>query len=385
MSKLRCPPVSAALLIAAVSCARIDAGAAELTPLPLTDSALTSDVQALPGLPYIWQYTEVEGARCRDGSPAGVATNFVPGSKKLMIYLEGGGFCLDETSCSVNFAKASDQTALLGTLIGVGGWFDRLALDNPLRDFNFVYVPYCTGDLFSGANPFGNVPGVGAQRFVGYLNMQRFLPRIAATFPDATNVVLSGGSAGAIGAIRTSLLVQRAFPEVRFGVVSDSGPPLSKAVYAPCLQRRERELFALDETILAECGAACPDPDNAWLDFSVFAARQLRDRPLGLIQSLDDWGIAGFLGAGNDGCTDPDLQRTIPAEALHAELLQLRARFAELPNFSTFYLASDNHTWTSGAPLQGFGDYQSARAGTLRLTEWLGIIARGDVPAAAGP
>src|SRR6188768_297611 len=37
-----------------------------------------------------WQYFEIPGTKCLDGTPAGFSVNFNPASTKLFVYLEGG-------------------------------------------------------------------------------------------------------------------------------------------------------------------------------------------------------------------------------------------------------------------------------------------------------
>src|ERR1700683_4943900 len=80
-----------------------------------------------------------------------------------------------------------------------GGFFDRTAAANPFKDYSYVYVPYCTGDNFAGANvvQYGGMTAM----HVGFRNVSAFLSRIVPTFPAATHVVLAGSSAGGFGAI----------------------------------------------------------------------------------------------------------------------------------------------------------------------------------------
>src|SRR3954451_16898527 len=61
----------------------------------------------LPGSDWRWTYTEFSDAFCRDGSNTGVATNLSRTSKKLMIYLEQGVACFDESSCAQNPSNAT--------------------------------------------------------------------------------------------------------------------------------------------------------------------------------------------------------------------------------------------------------------------------------------
>jgi hypothetical protein len=53
------------------------------------------------------------------------------------------------------------------------GIFDQTREDNPFKDWGFVYIPYCTGDLHMGANDatYGNVP----IKHRGFVNFQAVL------------------------------------------------------------------------------------------------------------------------------------------------------------------------------------------------------------------
>lgn len=335
-----------------------------------------------------WRYNALPQTQCRDGSTAGVAVNLGQGSKKLMIYLDGGGWCIDELSCSMSPANVDEHLRTLGLLRGTGGIFNRLDARNPARDWNYVFVPYCTGDLHSGANPNAHVEGVGPQKFVGYLNMQAFLVRIAATFPDASDVLLIGESAGGLGVWGTSVLVQSAFPNVRVKLISDAGPPASSAIFPECLQERQRRLFKLDETFLAECGASCPNPSDFWSDFGLFVVRSFQDRPSGLVISQYDFVIRSFFGTGNDGCTGTFdlLNPGVSPEALRGDLVAFRERVKGNALFGTFYPNSQAHTWTSGIPGLGLtGSLFDGNAGGVPLVDWLSRLLDGQTPGHAGP
>lgn len=139
-----------------------------------------------------WVWVPVDGAVCRDGSPTGFAVNIAsPASTNLMIYLEGGGACMDQFFCEVtpstwgesqfNAWKSGSSDVELQPNSGV---VSRTDTSNPMAGWNFVYVPYCTGDVFAGDNPAGMVPDVtGMQHFVGYTDVGLDLNRIVPTFP----------------------------------------------------------------------------------------------------------------------------------------------------------------------------------------------------------
>jgi hypothetical protein len=155
----------------------------------------------------VWKWVPLEGALCRDGSGTGVSVNYSSTSSDLVIYLEAGGYCFDIESCSVN----PDSVRTVDRFHQPTGIFDRTEPDNPVGDWNIVYVPYCTGDVHSGSKPDGFVEGVGAQIFVGGDNYRLFLDRIVPTFPDAQTVLLTGFSAGGLGAVLNAVATAEAF------------------------------------------------------------------------------------------------------------------------------------------------------------------------------
>ena len=146
---------------------------------------------AEPGVPITgvtpgtWNWVDFPTALCRDGTPTGIGVNpSTTGSKKLMIFLEGGGACFNAQTCSANpahFGK-SELVNIFVPAEGTNGIFSRIDTNNAVADWNMVYIPYCTGDVHAGSAPNATVPGVaGTQQFVGYTNVTQYLSRIVPT------------------------------------------------------------------------------------------------------------------------------------------------------------------------------------------------------------
>ena len=355
---------------------------------PGRGASIDPNGKPLDGERGVWKYTEFPDTQCRDGSAAGVGINLGTTSK-VLIYLEGGNLCFNDQTCGLS-ASSADVSGL-GKTVGTGGQFDRSRAENPFRDWNFVYVPYCTSDFHAGNNPDAMVPNVGPQKFVGHANMKKFLARVVPTFSGATDVVLSGSSAGGFGALFNTLLVQRAFPRVKVKMLDDSGPPVSKALLAPCLQDSLRTLWKIDETILTDCGSACPNPHDYIQDYAVFLAKTLSDRPLALISSVEDFGQRSALAVAKNDCTGSllgalvtgllNLGDGVSASDWRADLLALRERMKPYPNFNTFYPESTLHTWISGYSQPDIiGDFYEAEVGGVKLTDWVARFAADENP-----
>lgn len=150
-----------------------------------------------------WTWVEVPGTTCANGSPAGIGVNRgATAGGPLDIYFEGGGACWDVATCTANpplainldvtydAAKLATDTAALVP--------DRSAT-NPYANATYVFVPYCTADLHAGTQVMA-YPGGPTIHHTGGSNTQAFVDAIAAAFPDAPLVWVSGSSAGGYGA-----------------------------------------------------------------------------------------------------------------------------------------------------------------------------------------
>jgi hypothetical protein len=91
-------------------------------------------------------------------------------------------------------------------------------------------VPYCTGDVHSGDAIRSYGPARPLVYHKGGKNMETYLHRLAATFPAATRVFLTGSSAGAYGAQLNYSRVAAAFPNAVVHVLADCGPMINPAV-----------------------------------------------------------------------------------------------------------------------------------------------------------
>jgi len=262
------------------------------------------------------------------------------------------------------------------------GIFDQDNRENPVRDWNLVYIPYCTGDAMGGTKTAPtDVPGGPAEQwFVGHLNVAKFLSRIVPTFRTPSDLVLTGMSAGGSSVLMNVLLVQRAFPAVKVRYIDDSSlPPVSRALFPECLQKRLRTLWGLDESLLASCGQSCPNRDDYWQDYSLFLAKTLSDRPAGFIDAVEDSMMRAVLGVGARSCTGSLLFDSVAAAPFRAELLSYRDKLSSYERFSTFYPLGSQHTWLKD------DSFYKGEAGTVRLVDWFAKIVNGEVPGHAGP
>ncbi len=359
----------------------------DASPFVSVDGGAGGAITGVP--PQIWTWIPIPGAICRDGSATGIGVNLNPASSNVVIYLEGGGACFNILSCAENassFAATDFAGRFPATDAGVplpgNGILDRTNAANPVADWNFVYVPYCTGDIHGGNLPAGSVEDVaGTQAFVGYRNIDFDLQRIVPTFPNAPEVLLTGVSAGGFGAAANYVHVQRAFgSSVPVELIDDSGPFMESPYLAACLEDEFREVWDLDSTVGADCDGHCNNPGSFFLDFGKYVATKYPTRQLGLLDSVDDGTISIYFGFGADDCMEA---RQLSATTYGAGMQEIRTQFGSQPNLGTFYFAGTDHT--------SFADdsfYEratpTADGGSVELTYWVAQFLAGH-PSNVGP
>jgi len=224
-----------------------------------------------------WTFIEFPDSRCMNDTPTGIGINPSPsGADQVVIYLEGGGACFDFISCfAVAHSDGFDASDLAGLAdrSGSRGIFNRDDENNPVRNWNFVFVPYCTGDVHAGST----TEGFGGRTQVGYDNVGEYLERLVPTFADASHVLLTGSSAGGFGAAYNYDRVAQAFGCTPVTLLDDSGPPMADEYMKPCLQQWWRETWGIDETLPPDC-TACTGPDGGGLsNFAKYLATK-RDK-----------------------------------------------------------------------------------------------------------
>ncbi|MDO9236788.1 MAG: pectin acetylesterase-family hydrolase [Aquabacterium sp.] len=244
------------------------------------DAPLTSADQQLPytvptvstgevkrNLYYVWQQVTVPkstGAACSDGSEYKFFVNLSPASNNLSVFFEPGGACTTYANCaamkptlnedgSVKYdangnlvehptrITASHRDGLSNDFMnlfagGAGGimspYMSRLAVGSPKRlktqDWNQVFMPYCTGDVFVGDNTqyLTRIDDKESliYRHKGMHNVMAALGWMRTNLPRPAQVFSSGMSAGSIGVDMLRPVVRKVLnPRDTLYTMADSG------------------------------------------------------------------------------------------------------------------------------------------------------------------
>jgi len=298
-----------------------------------------------------WTWVEFPDSSCMDGTPTGIGINPHATSDDVVIFMMGGYACFNPTSCTFVAHKDGYSSAEFGDekteVIDQRYMFDRDNPDNPFRDFSYVFVPYCSGDAYTGDKADVEVAG-DTYQFHGYRNLTQFLERVVPTFPEAARVVLMGESAGGFGAFYNYDHVASAFgPDVKVTLIDDAGPPMSEEFVPECLQQIFIDTWGAGQTLPSGCSDC--DVEGVWLEPYVdYLLATYPDRSLGVISSEADATISSFWSFGNDDCAGiDDPPGEYAPEKYKAGLEDLRDRIAgDDGRLRLFMIPGDEHVFS---------------------------------------
>jgi hypothetical protein len=283
-----------------------------------------------------WSWVDFPDTTCDDGSATGIAVNQGT-SSNLIVFMNGGGACWDYLTCfQLNtavhgpFGKTEFDKQVNNA--GTGSLFDRNDTNNPFKDWSYVFVPYCTGDVHAGDNVVMYTDNMGMNthtyHHTGHKNMLSFVPRIAATWPAPGKLVVSGSSAGGYGASFNYDTFRKYWPSGKVYLLDDSGPALEGDAIPAGYRTDWYAQWNLGEVLDPICGEACKT------DFSqatkLLAQRYSGDR-LALLSSLQDVTIRNYF--------------LLSPSGFQGELLLMAKDVLDpLSNFHYFFVDGQTHT-----------------------------------------
>jgi hypothetical protein len=184
-------------------------------------------------------------AACNDGSPAVflLRKGFGVAASRWVIYLDGGGQCYNQATCSQRQNTHSEDlissvpfSTGSVTFTPVTGILSPDPSQNPdFYDANLVQISYCSSDFWMGEKD-GNKAMTPAQirasgsvanwYFNGHGVVQGVIQMLQQSYGlnKASDVLLAGGSAGAVGVFMNADFISGLLPlNTRFAALPDSG------------------------------------------------------------------------------------------------------------------------------------------------------------------
>lgn len=223
-----------------------------------------------------WIKIEIPGTVCGNGSQYKFFVNYSDTSNNVVVSFEPGGACWDYESCTgqegirgaANIDGIPDNHYELAPFISP--WFQRLNDLNETRDWNYVYVPYCTGDVHTGNNVVTYSDPTGEKADVefhhnGHANTMAVIDWMATEFRSVPKLLVTGCSAGGAGSTVNYYYMRKGLPGVEKGyLLADSGPifptPADGSGFSRPLHQKVFDSWAV-ESLLTELPAAF-DPAN---------------------------------------------------------------------------------------------------------------------------
>lgn len=251
-------------------------------------------------------------------------------------------------SCATNLDTGYSETAgtpawstFPTTTAGPGTIFDWTSATNPLANFNYVFVFYCTGDTHVGSriNPGYTVKGPdgGAVpvHHLGYQNLLIYLEALQHSF-SPHKVVFAGSSAGGFGVYMDYDAVAKSFPAANVYMFDDSGPYLPNADWPPNSASTLADAWNIAPAIPARCtGCKSTAADGGLASLAGYLSATYPNGRMALLSSDQDGEIRQRYEM------DAGTYETAIA-ALDTDVL------GQYPNWRSFIMAGDTHTCLLG-------------------------------------
>ncbi len=205
-----------------------------------------------------WVKVEPPGVVCGDGSQYKIWVNFSDKSDNLVVVFEPGGACWDYDSCAgrngirgaANPNGLPDDHWELAPFISP--FLSRFDDTNPSRDWNMVYVPYCTGDVHTGVKTVTYDSGTTTDPDLefhhdGHAAVMQVVSWLDDNFTHVPKLLSTGCSAGGVGSLVNYRFLRNGIKAVEKGyLISDSGPIFPSSGYSKPLHSMIRAAWNLD-------------------------------------------------------------------------------------------------------------------------------------------
>jgi hypothetical protein len=171
-------------------------------------------------------------------------------SRNVLVYFEGGGACWDNLTCTYPLVDGLPpqvpQFFIPAVVAGTDpAGFDGIFKDdpaNPVRDWNKVYIPYCSGDIHVGSasrdyvsvgHPLFPLPAGTPFRIEhrGFDNFMAVLAWTRQNMGQPKDVLVAGSSAGGYGATANFPWIQETFKTAQVSVIADASQGITTPTF----------------------------------------------------------------------------------------------------------------------------------------------------------
>jgi len=204
-----------------------------------------------------WIKVEPPGVVCGNNSQYKFWVNYSDKSDNLLVVLEPGGACWDYESCTgkngirgaANVDGLDDDHYKLAPFISP--FLNRFSEETPTADWNYVYIPYCTGDVHTGNTvaTYTDAAGTSSIEFHhdGHHATAQITAWLDASFTHVPKLFVTGCSAGGVGSLVNYYFLRKGIRAVESGyMLDDSGPVFPSSGYSAPLHAKIRVAWNID-------------------------------------------------------------------------------------------------------------------------------------------
>ncbi|MGE0397784.1 MAG: pectin acetylesterase-family hydrolase [Kofleriaceae bacterium] len=205
-----------------------------------------------------WIKIEPPGIVCGNGTQYKFWVNFSNKSDNLAVVFEPGGACWDYDSCAGRngIRGAAHPDGLEDTDYDLASFISpflsRVDDTSPSMNWNYVWVPYCTGDVHTGATTVVYESGDEMDPDLefhhdGHAAVQEVVKWIDANFTHVPKLLSTGCSAGGVGSIVNYRFLRNGVSAVEKAyLINDSGPIFPSSGFSKPLHEKIRSAWNLD-------------------------------------------------------------------------------------------------------------------------------------------
>lgn len=319
-----------------------------------------------------------EDMKSRNGDDMGYGALLNPNSDKLLIFLDGGGACFNELTCAFNLSsfneedfndRINSETSLI---------LNRNNPENQFAEWNFIFVPYATGDVHAGSNASAQVPngGPNGQAMLGRNNITIILNDLKTYFDNnggLSEVVLAGSSAGGFGVMPNYFQLKSILAtNVPTTAIVDAGQVfLDNSLLTTCLVNQWESLWNISDSFPSDINTIVQN-DYHYDIQKVYEYSSLKypEDNFGFLSYYEDGTNTFFYGFGQNECAYPPAGPVSGASFKNGLLDLQNDLLGNLSNWKVFYKNGTSHVFLSDS------EFDQTINGTT-LNQWLEDLRQG--------
>ncbi|CAH0479151.1 unnamed protein product [Peronospora belbahrii] len=326
-----------------------------------------------------------------------------PTKAKLLLYFQGGGACIDNLTCAFGL-QCMYPTFHPNAQPSSSGILNRTYEKNLFKEYNIVHIPYCTGDLHLG-NHVERIPDNKLYTLlnrpecqghnmtlhqVGYTNTKAVLDWAVRNYPNPDEIILSGSSAGSMGAQALSALVADLWhvkeKNIRYSVLGDSYVGVLPSNYNAGKLISYYGSCELDLKVTAKLWDQCDDNELTVAEMMSFMIEDVPAAQWLFLNSMYDQTQRYFYQLVAQGILGYPFPNLISGEDFYSNMTAIIDVYKNLSSeVSTFYVNSSQHVFLTADDY--YNNATRSPGGVLLgdfLKEWLVTDSSLDATASTG-